>query len=205
MVVSGPIGILYAPSQVLVAGDPGATAARLVEHEVVVRLGVAAALFCQVSFVFLVLALEHLFDGVSTRHTRLMKALVIAAVPIAITNELLPLAALELATLDEHRELALVALELHADCILIVGLFWGLWLFPFGRLAILSGFIPKVLGWLLIVGCGAYVVDSSLALLAPEVRASVSDVLLLPLAVGELSMVVWLLAKGVTELRVEGR
>ena len=47
---------------------------------------------------FLVLALNRLFDGVSEKHTKLMVSLVIAAVPIAIVNELFSVTALELAT-----------------------------------------------------------------------------------------------------------
>jgi hypothetical protein len=34
--------------------------------------------------------------------------------------------------------------------------FWGLWLFPFGILVIKSGFLPKVLGVLLIAAGFAY-------------------------------------------------
>lgn len=206
MAVSGPIGILYAPSQVFVAGDAAATAARILENETVLRVGVAASLVCQVSFVFLVLALQRLFEGVSLRHTQLMVALVIAAVPIAIVNELLPLAALTLvravpeaaaSSFAQRSELALAALDLHEQGIAIASLFWGLWLYPFGRLAMLSGFVPKVLGGLLVLGGVAYGVDATVALLLPEARESLAPFLMLPLAAGELSMIAWLLIRGV--------
>jgi len=55
---------------------------------------------------------------------------------------------------------------------------------------------------LIIVGGCAYVLDSSLALLAPDLRQRVSGLLLLPLAVGELCMVAWLIIKGVREPQV---
>jgi hypothetical protein len=59
-----------------------------------------------------------------------------------------------------------------------------------------SGFVPKLLGVFLLVGGVAYLADSSLALFAPELRAETSSFLMVPLAIGELAMVVWLLARG---------
>src|SRR5262245_43024013 len=96
MAVSGPIGIVYAPSKIVVAGDAIATAANVVSHQMLLRVGIVSSLVCQISFVFLVLALKRLFQGVNAAHTKLMVSLVIAAVPLAIVNELCPLAALEI-------------------------------------------------------------------------------------------------------------
>jgi hypothetical protein len=205
MALSGPIGIIYAPSKVLFPGDAAATAAALIAHTALARCGVAASLICQVAFIGLVLSLQRLFDGVDDKLSRLMHALVIAAVPVAIVNEILVLGAIEFVggagaglPLPERNAVVLALMSVHELGVnTIAGMFWGLWLFPFGLLAIRSGFVPKVLGVLLIVGGCAYVLDSSLALLAPMLRAKITDLLLLPLAAGELSMVVWLLVKGV--------
>src|SRR6187431_1832906 len=87
MVLTGPIGILYAPSQIHVPGNAAATAASLLAHGTIARIGVAASIACQVSFVFLVLALERFFEGVDQRLSRMMGALVLVAAPIAIINE----------------------------------------------------------------------------------------------------------------------
>jgi hypothetical protein len=204
MALTGPIGILYAPSQIHVSGDAAATAASLLAHATIARVGVLASIACQVSFVFLVLALERYFEGVDRRLSRLMRALVLVAAPIAIVNELTVLGALEVVggagaalAVPERDEIALALLNVHALGVdAVAGMFWGLWLFPFGLLAIRSGFVPKLLGGLLILGGVSYVADASLALLAPALRASVTGLLLLPLAAGELSTVAWLLIKG---------
>jgi hypothetical protein len=205
MAVSGPVGILYAPSQIRVAGDAAATTLALIEHQGIARVGVVAAVVCQIAFLFLVLALRRLFEGVDERLSRLMQSLVIAAVPIAVVNELLVLVALELATgagsgmaATSRDPLVLALLDAHQLAVAsVLGVFWGLWLFPFGLLAIRSKLIPPVLGALLMVGGATYLLDASLALLAPALRAAISGVTALPLAVGELSMVAWLLIKGV--------
>jgi hypothetical protein len=202
MAITGPIGILYAPSQIEAAGDAAATAANLLAHPLLAKVGVLASIACQVFFVLLVLALERLFDGVNDRLSRLMHSLVLVAVPIAITNELLVLCALEVVKQPSPNRdaLALAFIDAHRLGIdVVAGFFWGLWLFPFGLLAIRSTFIPKLLGRLLILGGCSYLLDGMLALFAPTLRSAVSDVILLPLAVGELSMVGWLLIKGVRE------
>jgi hypothetical protein len=38
--------------------------------------------------------------------------------------------------------LVLLFLRLHNQGLALAGIFWGLWLFPFGILAMRSGFIP---------------------------------------------------------------
>jgi hypothetical protein len=214
MALSGPIGIIYVPSKILVSGDAGATAANIAAHELLLRVGIFSSLFCQVSFLFLVLALNRLFQGVNDRHAKLMVSLVVAAVPVAIVNEFCQVAALELSSgaaylnglpAEQRNALALALLNVHQRGISIAGIFWGLWLFPFGILAIQSRFIPKILGALLIVGCFSYLIDSSVALLAPQYRSGLSDALMLPLAVGEISMVFWLLIKGVRSPDVAAR
>lgn len=204
MVLSGPFGIIYVPSRLIVAGDAAATAANIAAHPLLLRLGTASSLVCQVAFVFTVLALRRLFSGIGDGWSRMMGALVVAGVPVAVSNELFQLAALELGSGGayaglpaEHRAaLALLALQVHAQGIFVASFFWGLWLLPFGVLVIRSGFIPKVIGALLVAGCCSYLLDSTFALLLPQYHDTLSSVLMLPLAAGELSAVAWLLIKG---------
>lgn len=201
MALTGPVAILLVPSRVVVAGDAAATAAQVLEHAGLVRAGVLAGLVCQVAFVLTALALDTVFADDVPWLRRAMLALVVAGAPVAVVGELLPLAALSVAGDPAWAGLALPAFELHAQATILASAFWGLWLFPFGALVVRSGRMPKVLGWLLGLGGTAYLVDVTLGLVWPDVRAAVTDVLLLPLAIGELSMVVWLLVWGVRERR----
>ena len=93
--------------------------------------------------------------------------------------------------------LAMVFLNLYEQGISIVGIFWGLWLFPFGMLIIKSKFIPKIIGVFLIIGCFSYLVDSFTSLLFPEYKTIVSPLMIVSLAIGEFSIILWLLIKGV--------
>ncbi len=56
----------------------------------------------------------------------------------------------------------------------MVSIFWGLWLIPLGLLVYKSGFIPRILGILLIINGAGYVTNSFTFLLFPNYQASVS-------------------------------
>jgi hypothetical protein len=91
--------------------------------------------------------------------------------------------------------LAYLFIDLHGEGISVVSVFWGLWLFPFALLVIRSGFIPRVLGVLLILAGVAYLVTSFTDLVLPRYAPLVSR-LASPLKMGELPMVVWLVGWG---------
>jgi hypothetical protein len=82
-------------------------------------------------------------------------------------------------------------LHLHGQGIMVVAIFWGLWLFPFGMLVIRSGFIPRALGVVLFVAGVPYVVSSFTSLLLPGYAQLVSR-FATPLQFGELAIIVWL-------------
>ena len=64
--------------------------------------------------------------------------------------------------------LAYLCLNLHGDGLMVAQIFWGLWLFPFGICVMRSGFIPRILGILLMIaGCG-YLASSVAELVLPQ-------------------------------------
>lgn len=76
--------------------------------------------------------------------------------------------------------------------------FFGLWLLPMGYLVYRSGMIPRVIGILLAVGCFGYLVDTFARFTASDLDAALSPyVVVTPAAVAEVSMMLWLLIKGV--------
>jgi hypothetical protein len=90
-------------------------------------------------------------------------------------------------------------LNMHDQGVVIANIFWGLWLLPFGVLAIRSGFFPRILGILLIAACFGYVANSLMLLLAPSYGPVVNLVTVVSYIVGgagEGSMQLWLLIMG---------
>ena len=70
--------------------------------------------------------------------------------------------------LYEIQEQILFSLQQYNDGNQIASVFWGLWLFPFGYLVYKSGFLPKILGILLMFGCIGYLVNFTGNLLYPH-------------------------------------
>ena len=70
--------------------------------------------------------------------------------------------------------LALLLLDTQHYGVLIAQVFFGLWLVPMGYLAYKSGWFPKALGVLLIVGGASYLVDTLALFLVPDFGAAIS-------------------------------
>lgn len=84
--------------------------------------------------------------------------------------------------------------------IFIAQIFWGLWLLPFGYLVYHSGFIPKVLGILLFIGCFGYISDSIGYTLFPSFGDSwLATIIGIPSGLGEIGICLWLIIMGVKQ------
>jgi hypothetical protein len=211
MVISAPLGLLVIPEKLIVSGDPAKTAELIRSSEWLFRLGIGSELFHQAIAVFLVLALYRLFKPVDEHQAKLLVALgALVSVPIMFVNVLNEIAALALlkgtvfATLFENVQrdtLAFLFIQLHEQGINIAAIFWGLWLFPFGILVIRSGFIPRILGYLLFGAGLGYVAASFTSLLLPEVAASVGQIALI-LEFGELPIMFWFFIRAIRSPRI---
>ena len=84
-------------------------------------------------------------------------------------------------------------------------IFWGLWLLPLGLLVMRSGFLPRVLGILLIVAGVAYAAHSIVSLLLAGQRIVLYErITMLARAAGELPAILWLVIKGADVRRLPG-
>ncbi len=193
--------IMYVPSILIVPGDAATTANNIMASESLFRSGIVSSLIGQMIFILLVLVLYKLLKPVNKSHALLMVILWLVGVPIAMLNELnqfAPLLLLSgadyLTALDSDQLYAhmMFFLDLHDDGIFIAQIFWGLWLFPLGYLVFKSGFLPKILGILLIIACFGYVIDSFTIFLFPNFKG-----IALFTFWGELLFPLWLLIKGV--------
>ena len=202
--IPAPFSLLYIPRTLIVPGNATATANKILASESMFRLGIAGELISSVAFILVVLALYRLFQGVDRRQASLMVTLFVVSVPISFLNALNNIAALILLrgadflsvfTKPQLDALALVFLRLHGHGLILASIFWGLWLFPFGILVYRSGFLPRILGVLLIINCFAYVIPSFTTVLLPQYRDIVSRIAL-PFLLGELAIALWLVIRG---------
>jgi hypothetical protein len=204
MSIPGFFALIYVPSKLIVHGNAAATANNIAASETLSRLGIACNLISQAGFIFVALALYDLLKEVNQRHAVLMVTLIVVAIPIAFLNELNAIAALVLVRgvdflsifeKPQRDALAMLFLNLHSYGFDIAGIFWGLWLFPLGLLVYRSGFVPRILGILLVLNGFTYPVNSFTSLLLPQYEHIVSR-WMTPLGFGELVFMFWLLIKG---------
>jgi hypothetical protein len=93
--------------------------------------------------------------------------------------------------------LAVLMIDAQHFGLLIASIFMGLWLMPLGYLAYRSGWFPKALGVVLIVGGACYIVDMLAAFLTPDIGRAIHGYDAILPTVAEISMLVYLLVVGV--------
>lgn len=188
---------IFVESKLIVPGDAAATAGNLVASESLFRLGIVSMLLMNAVYLVAVLGWYRLLAPVSANLAALMLVLIGMSFPIAMLNELNKFAALRSA-LDQQPAQVMLFLDLHKHGLLIAGIFAGLWLFPLGLLVFRSGYLPKILGVLLMIGCLGYLIRFVQGFLFPGHEASIwTNPFVVVTHVAELAMMLWLLIKGV--------
>jgi len=205
LVITGVYGIMYIPSQIIVPGDSVSTAKNILSNELLFRTGALNDIISNTIFLFLVLVLYRLFKQVNENQAKLMFALVIVQIPCVFMMEAFNITSLMILKgeilktfeLSQRQDLAMLFLKINDYGTLPLEMFWGLWLLPFGLLVYKSEFIPLIFGILLVIAGIAYMIDSTIALLFPNYSSFVDKPTLLLVAIGEISIMLWLLIKGV--------
>lgn len=194
-------GILLPPS-LIVLRDAARTANNIMASESLFRLGIMSAFGTELVNIFVVLALYKLLNPVDRNHAALMVVFSLLGVPIVMLSELNKFAVLLVLNGNHHltaftggQVQALVSffLDLHKYGINIAGIFWGLWLFPMGYLVFKSGFLPRILDVLLMIGCFGYLIDSVIFFLFPNLNVTISQFTF----IGEVLLPLWLVTKSV--------
>lgn len=195
--VLGGFAELYVRARIVVPGDSSATADNIRDSATLFRLGFAGDLVAATFYLFTAMALYLLLRHVGELVARAMVVIVAVSAGIMSLNLLNQYMALQAATGGGSDALVGQFADMHAAGYLIAQVFFGLWLLPLGFLVYRSGFFPRAIGVLLAIGCFGYLADTFVRFLAPGIAETVEPFVLAPAAVGELSLLVWLLARGV--------
>lgn len=201
----GPVLLIYVPSTLTAPGDPAATAQNIATHESLLRLGIALDLIGGVLGLAVALALYQLFEAVDVKLAWLVVILG-GIMPCAIyfLNSLNWCAALVLVHGDaiapafvgpQHDELVMLFMRLHHYGIVASLVFAGLWLLPVGALVIKSGYIPKFLGWWLLLAGVSWLAQSFVPIMMPQLADAVGNIGV-PFGLGEVAFLLWLLVTG---------
>jgi hypothetical protein len=202
----------FVDPKMYVAGNAAATAGNVMANPGLVRLAVVAHLLDGTFFVFLAMVLYALLEHVNEGVARAMLILVALSTGIICLNAVFQFEGLRVATGSSYaaafgaegsNALVLLLLDTQHYGTLVAQVFFGLWLVPLGYLAYQSGMFAKWLGVVLVVGGVCYLVDLLAAFLAPELGQAIHAFVVVPSAIAEIAMVLYLLVVGVKEVRLD--
>jgi hypothetical protein len=160
-----------------------------------------------VVFIGLAMALYRLFESVDRHRARQMVGLVLVSAALILVAAVFNTAALSVfrggnafAAFDQHtREaIGMLLIKLHGQSNGVNEMFWGLWLLPFGWLVVSSRFLPRWLGYWLLLDGVCWVVFAVAGLLAPTYNDVLFKVFQ-PAFLAEVGMMLWLLIVGAKE------
>lgn len=206
VVLTGIFTLMYVPSKLIVADNASLTYQNITSSETLFRLGIIGGLLCYTFFLFLPLVLYKLLKSVNENYAKLMVLLAVLSVPIFslnVQNEFSILSLIKggqsklgLST-EQIQSQVMLYLDQYDNGMRIVHIFSGLWLFPFGYLVFKSGFLPQILGVLLMLGCFGYLINFvGHTLIDSYSKIGISSYISLPASFGEIGTCIWLLIMG---------
>src|SRR5712691_13243207 len=206
IIVIGLFGEAFVRNRIIVPGDATATAANIRSMESLWRLGIAADFFLLICTVALALIFFVLLRPVSRDLAllavffNLVSLAVEAAVQLYLLGALFPLGKAEYLRAFQPEQLyalASLSVKSHGYGFGVALIFFGCVCLILGYLIFRSGFLPKVIGVLMQIAGLSYLTNSFALILAPTFANRIFPAVLVPAFVGEASLCLWLLVKGV--------
>ena len=204
-IITAIYDLMYVQSQTIVPADAVATANKILANEFIFRTGIINSIISSTIWLLIGLTLYRLFKQVNEHQAILLVALVVVQIPAVFFMGALDVTSLMLFKgnilktfeLSQRQDLAMLFFKINGYVTITLEMFWGLWLFPFGYLVYKSGFIPRILGVFLILNGIAYIIHCFTHILLPNYQALVFQIATPIWTLGEISIMLWLLIKGV--------
>jgi hypothetical protein len=202
----GPFAFFMGRTAVVVPGDPAETINTLMASESMFRFGMVAEtliIFIEIvvsAILYMLLRPVNMPLALASTLARFGQSMLQAvnlftAVPaLLLLGGTGYLAAFEP---DQLNALVLLFMDVNAFVIIVWGLLFGFHLLLLGYLVYKSGFWPRLLGILLVIGSVGYLAQSFGHLLAPQYDDILSTVVVVLSIPGELAFTLWLLIKGI--------
>lgn len=203
---------VFGRSPLIVMGDAAATAGNLAAHEWLFRSGFVGDLLAGVLFLLAAWGLYALLKPVNQHLALLFLLLNLGGVAVRFAIDINYVAALLLANgagslhvfqTDQRQALAMAFLALQKNGYWASQIFFGLWLFPLGYLVFKSGFLPKVLGVILMVHCVTWTTTALLYFLYLPGYTLLTNISF-PLGfIAEFALTLWLLIQRAAQQKPE--
>jgi hypothetical protein len=194
-------------SMLIVYGDAGATAQKIIACAGQFRIGIMIDLFGAVLFLIAAWALFVLLRKVNKKIALLFLLLNLSGVVIYSVSLIPQYTALLILNgsgylnvfqTDQLQALAMLFLNIYKNGYMIAQFFFAIWIFPLGYLVFKSKFLPKILGIILMIHCFTWLSYVILFFLLPSFTGI--TYISFPLGfIAEFGLTMWLLIMGVKE------
>ncbi|MGZ8879576.1 MAG: DUF4386 domain-containing protein [Halobacteriota archaeon] len=194
-------------SRLIVFGDAAATANTIMGSELLFRIGFVTELVSAVFFLLAAWALFVLLKPVNKNLALLFLLLNLSGVAVECMNTLNLFAALQFLSganylnvfqIGQLQAMAMSFLNSYTNGFMIAQIFFGAWLLPLGYLVFKSGYLPRILGILLMIDFFGVLIWFFQFFLFPSYGV-VSYPSYVVGFIAEFSLSLWLLIKGVNE------
>lgn len=194
-------------SRLIVFGDAATTARNIAASAGQFRIGIMGDLVAAVFFLLAAWALYVLLKPVNKNIALLFLLLNLGGVAIQCFSDLFLIAGqlllggadyLKVFPADQLSALAMLSLYLNKNGFMVAQIFYGAWLFPLGYLVFKSGFLPRILGIVLMLHCAFWLMTTLQFFLLPGFEAI--TYISWPLGfIAEFGLTLWLLIMGAKE------
>ena len=214
IIVIGFWGEMFVRDKLIVSGDAAATAANIMSHESLWRFHIAAELFLLICAITLLLILYVLLRPVSRDLAwlavffNLVSIGIEAAATMYLLEALFPLGNagyLKAFPPEQLYAMASLSLKSHGYGFSVSLIFFGCFCVIVGYLIFKSGYLPKTIGVLMQIAGVCYLTNSLALVLSPAVANRLFPAILVPAFIGEVSLCLWLLVKGVNVEKWRGQ
>ncbi|MBP6472761.1 MAG: DUF4386 domain-containing protein [Chloroflexi bacterium] len=194
-------------SKLFVYGDAATTTQNILVFERQFRIAIMVDLLGAVLFLLTAWALYVLLKPVNKNIALLFLLLNLGGVAIYSGSLLHQLAALQLVSgadylkaiqADQLQAMAMFFLYVYKNGYMIAQIFFGAWVFPLGYLVFKSGFLPKILGTVLMIHCFTWLLSVVQFFLLPDFSA-ITYVSYTVGFIAEFGLTFWLLIMGAKE------
>ncbi len=200
MAITGILGFMVFHSQIFVSGNPEQTLTNLAELESTARIRLLLEFAIVISQALTAVWFFKLFKDIYEWEAwtlgiwGMVNALVIMISAISIASAI-GIANSDISAMEDKVLLIQVFQNIILNAWGIGGLFFGLWLFPMGYIAIKSKRMPVWLGRVVIIGGVGYVISTFIRY--SGIEFSLNKYLMIPATIGEFWMIGYLLIFGI--------
>lgn len=206
IILLGMFGELYVRGTLVVSGDATATTHAISASPFLWRAGIAGDLLMHVFDVPVIVIFYFLLRPINKSLALFATLINLVQTAVLVANKLnllVPLlllgdgAHLKAFAPEQLHALSYVAIKAHGYGFGIGLIFFGFACLVRAYLMFKSGYFPKVFGVLIGIAGVSYLVNSFALLLSPSLAGALFPGVLIPAFVGELSLTLWLIVKGV--------